>query len=198
MKIVGLTGGIASGKSTVARLFMEIGADFIDADKISKELTSSGGKAIEPIKEAFGIDVIDSGGGLDRGAVRKIVFENREKLLLLESIIHPMVFQAIIHRTEDLAKNGRKGVIVEIPLLFETNIPMEFSAVIVVVCDMETRIERVKSRDGFDEEEIRRVMANQLSDREKISRADYVIENNGSLEKTSKKVNQVWKEILRK
>ena len=195
MKVVGLTGGIASGKSTVTKLFSEVGADVIDADAVSKELTAPGGAAVEDIRKEFGDEVIDGQGGLDRMKMREIVFVDKDKLRKLESILHPLVFKTIFERVADYSEKGAKGVILDIPLLIESNFPMPLDAIIVVTCDLKVRINRVKARDGFDEEEVRRVMANQMTDKEKIKHADYVIENDGDLETTRDKVLQVWTEL---
>ena len=193
MKVVGLTGGSASGKSSVAKMFAELGAAVIDADQVSREICMPGGTAIKPIREEFGDGVIDEAGALDRTAMRRIVFSDREKLTKLESILHPLIYQEIGNWLYRQKEKGVSVAIIEATLLIEAPPPTPPEALIVVVCDVETRIQRVKRRDSFDEDHIRQVLANQSTDEERIRHADYVIENNGSIEQTKKRVKEVWK-----
>lgn len=193
MKVVGLTGGIASGKSSVAKMFEELGAAVIDADQVSREICTPGGRAIEPIREEFGDGVIDNAGALDRAAMRRIVFSDREKLRKLESILHPLIYQEIGNWLYQQKEKGASVAIIEATLLIEAPPPTPTEALIVVICDVDTRIQRVKARDRFDEAHIRQVLANQMGDEERIKHADFVIENNGSLEQTKRSVNEVWK-----
>ena len=195
MKLVGLTGGIASGKSTVAKLFAELGAKVIDADQVSRDVCEPGCPAIEKLREEFGDTVIDEKGGLDRDVMRKIVFNDREKLKKLESILHPLIYQEIAAWLSGCIENGEKVAFMEATLLIEAPPPVPMDSMIVVTCDEKTRIERVKNRDGFDEVHILKVMTNQLPDIERVKHADYIIENDGPLSDTRKKVAAVWNDL---
>jgi dephospho-CoA kinase len=195
LKIIGLTGGIASGKSSVAKMFEKLGAAVIDADQVSREVSAPGGPAIGPIRAAFGDSVIDPSGALDREAMRQIVFDDRKKLDTLELILHPLIYQQIGNRLFMQKEAGTPVAIIEATLLIEAPPPVPPEALIVVACDVETRIQRVKQRDGFDEAHIRQVLANQSTDEERIKHADYVIQNDGSLEETVKRVEEVWSEL---
>lgn len=195
MKLVGLTGGIASGKSTVARMFTDLGVDVIDADRVSREICAPGQVAIDPIRQAFGDTVLDEQGGLDRLAMRDIVFSDPEKLHLLESIIHPLIYSHIGNWLRDRLASGSTCAILEATLIIEAPPPVPLDALIVVLCDENTRIERVKMRDGFDEQHIRSVLNNQMTDQQRLQHADYVIVNDGSEKETRRRVVDVWKEL---
>lgn len=196
MKLVGLTGGIASGKSTVAKLFTQLGAKVIDADQVSRDICEPGRPAIEILRDEFSDSVIDQNGGLDRIAMREIVFNDREKLRKLESILHPLIYQEIATWLAGCVESGAKVAIMEATLIIEAPPPVPLDCLIVVTCKESTRIQRIKNRDGFDEEHIRKVMANQLHDSERVKHADYVIENDGDLEETREKVIAVWNDLI--
>jgi dephospho-CoA kinase len=196
VRIVGLTGGIASGKSTVSRLFAELGAAVIDADQTARQVTEPGQPAIDEIRQAFGDSVIDKQGGLDRAAMRAVVFPDPKKLKKLESILHPKIYVAIGEWLRDAMEEGRKIAIIEATLIIEAPPPMPLDKLIVVTCDTDIRIARTKARDGFDEAHIRQVMANQLTDVERITHADYVIENDGDLKDTVVQIEKTWADLL--
>ena len=182
MKVIGLTGGTGSGKSTVAAYLEKKGCIIIDADKISRDLTKPGGEALEPIRRRFGADVFFEDGSLDRKKLGGIVFSDDAKLRSLEEITTDIVIKKILEKVEHLKKNGFNGtVILDAPLLFECGMKDCTDENWLVTCDLENRIQRLIDRDGISRQSILDRMANQLSDEQKRMMADRVIENSGSL-----------------
>ena len=182
MKVIGLTGGTGSGKSTVAAYLEKKGCIIIDADKISRDLTKPGGEALEPIRRRFGADVFFEDGSLDRKKLGGIVLSDDAKLRSLEEITTDIVIKKILEKVEHLKKNGFNGtVILDAPLLFECGMKDCTDENWLVTCDLENRIQRLIDRDGISRQSILDRMANQLSDEQKRMMADRVIENSGSL-----------------
>ena len=182
MKVIGLTGGTGSGKSTVAAYLEKKGCIIIDADKISRDLTKPVGEALEPIRRRFGADVFFEDGSLDRKKLGGIVFSDDAKLRSLEEITTDIVIKKILEKVEHLKKNGFNGtVILDAPLLFECGMKDCTDENWLVTCDLENRIQRLIDRDGISRQSILDRMANQLSDEQKRMMADRVIENSGSL-----------------
>lgn len=182
MKVIGLTGGTGSGKSTVAAYLREKGCYIIDADKISRTLTAKGGEALGPIKERFGKEVFSDDGSLDRKKLGSIVFADEKKLRMLEEITTNIVIEKTLQRIEELRSSGNeKTVIIDAPLLFECGMNDCADENWLVICEQEDRINRLILRDGIERQSIMDRMANQLSDDEKILMADVIIDNSGSL-----------------
>lgn len=180
MFIVGLTGGIGSGKSTVADRFARLGVPVIDTDAIARELTAPGGAALAPIREAFGDAVIRADGTLDRAALRRLVFADSSARLQLEAILHPRIRHAV-ERT--LATLHAPYVLVVIPLLVETGGYRDLlNRVLVVDCPEAMQIERVMARSGLTHDEVAAVIAAQAARAERLAAADDVIVNAGSPE----------------
>lgn len=196
MKFVGLTGGIASGKSTVAKLFAQIGAAVIDADQVSREVCNPGKPAIEEIRREFGNHVIDGRGGLDRVAMREEVFHDKARLKTLESILHPKIYEEIARWGARSLEEGKNLAIIEATLLIESPPPAPLDALIVVTCEKAVRLERAKNRDGLSEEEILRVMENQMTDKQRLPYADFVIQNDRDLDQTRKQVEDVYQKLV--
>jgi len=173
--IVGLTGGIGSGKSAAARVFEELGITVIDTDAIAHALTAPGGAAIAPIRAAFGADYITPDGALDRVRMRELVFTDAAKKRLLESILHPMIRS----QTNELAQAARSAyVILMIPLLIESHdYRGRCQRILVVDCPEELQVERVMARSGLAEEQVRAIMANQVTRAVRLAAADDVIDN---------------------
>jgi dephospho-CoA kinase len=177
---VGLTGGIGSGKSTVASMFGELGVLVIDADQLAHELTAPGGAAIAPIRDAFGPDSLDSQGALDRPRMRERVFADPAAKTTLESILHPMIRAETEQRA---ARATTPYVILMIPLLVETGAPSaRCDRVLVVDCPESMQIERVMARSGLARESVEAIMSAQVSRAERLRHADDVIDNGGSAE----------------
>ena len=174
---VGLTGGVGSGKSTVAELFAALGVLVVDADQLAHELTAPGGAAIEPIRAAFGSEYIDPRGALDRPRMREKAFSDPAAKATLESILHPMIRAETDRRAADATS---PYVILMIPLLVETGEPRaRCDRVLVVDCPESTQIERVMARSKLSREEVEAIVAAQVSRAERLRHADDVIDNGG-------------------
>jgi len=173
--IVGLTGGIGSGKSAAAQVFEELGATVIDTDAIAHALTAPGGAAIEPVRIAFGAGYLTPDGALSRAHMRELVFADAAKKNLLESILHPMIRA----RTSELALAARSPyVILMVPLLIESNdYRRRCQRILVVDCPEELQVERVMTRSGLAAEQVRAIMANQVTRAGRLAAADDVIDN---------------------
>ena len=176
---IGLTGGIGSGKSTVAGMLAARGAAVIDADAISRSLTAVGGRAIAPIAQAFGPHMIDAQGALDRQAMRQEVFKNPASKKQLEVIVHPLVNQITQEQTQAAIQAGRHVLVFDVPLLVESGERWRklVDRVVVVDCDAETQRQRVQARSGLALDEIDRIMAQQASRSARLAVADAVIFN---------------------
>jgi dephospho-CoA kinase len=185
--LVGLTGGIGSGKSTVAGLFAAQGVRIIDTDLISHRLTQAGGEAIPAIRDTFGADLIDAQGALDRGRMRELVFGNPAEKKRLEAILHPLILAQVRHQATLPADTPYTLIVV--PLLFEGGRYAGWlHRVITVDCPEALQISRTMQRGGLDEPAVRAIMAQQLSRSERLRLADEVIENEGSLEDLKKQI----------
>ena len=178
---IGLTGGIGSGKSTVAGMLAARGAAVIDADAISRSLTAPGGRAIAPIAQAFGPGMIDAQGGMDRQAMREHVFQNVQAKKQLEAIIHPLVSQITAEQAQEAVQSGQRVLVFDVPLLVESGERWrkQVDRVMVVDCDADTQRQRVMARSGLAAEEIDRIMALQATRAQRLACADSVIFNQG-------------------
>ena len=175
--VVALTGGIGSGKSSVAELFAERGAAIIDSDSIAHHLTGPGGAALPQLQATFGDNIFDSAGALDRPKMRALVFRNTDARQQLESILHPLI-GAEAQRLTSETKSAY--VIRMIPLLVEGGDPhRRFARILVVDCDEETQIERVMARSKLARGEVEAIMATQATRAERLAHADDIIDNNG-------------------
>jgi dephospho-CoA kinase len=200
--VVGLTGGIGSGKSTVARMLEKLGAVIIDADEIVHELQSPGSPLLDEIAAAFGPEVIDATGALDREALGALVFRDETRRLELNRIVHPKVGIEFARRLASAKAAGAALIVLDIPLLFEGRTSgrgsaalMDFDAIVVVWVPESVQIERQQARDGCTREEaVRRVRAQVPLD-EKRDRADHVIDNSGTLEETERQVRALVAEL---
>ena len=177
--IVGLTGGIGSGKSAAANLFEEFGAAVVDTDAIAHELTAPGGKAIGLIRDAFGDEVIDARGALDRAAMRRKVFADAQAKTRLEAILHPMIRNEADRRS---AASTAPYVVLVVPLLVESGgYRNRVRRIAVVDCPEEVQVARVMSRSGLSAEEARAIMAAQVRREVRLALADDVIDNGGEM-----------------
>ncbi len=182
---IGLTGGIASGKSTVANLFAELGATIIDTDVIAREIVEPGQPALQDIAAAFGEEVLQPDGRLDRSALRSRVFANAGDLQRLEAITHPRIRAETLRQAD--AAGGLYQLIV-VPLLVQSPLRESVDRILVVDCPEETQIERLMARDAESEAQARRILAAQASRSERLAIADDVVSNDGSLENTRRQV----------
>ena len=175
MFAVGLTGGIASGKTTISNLFARRGVPVIDTDVISRGLLEPGEQAYAQVRAHFGDEVVDADGRIRRARLREIVFGDRREKAWLETMLHPLIYQ----RSLDTIRRHRRDdyVLVVIPLLFETNFQSLVDRILVVDCPAEVQIERLIARDGIDADLARKMIAQQLSNDERVARAHDVIDN---------------------
>lgn len=184
--VVGLTGGIGSGKSTAADLFVELGAALVDTDHIARELTAAGGGAMPALIEAFGEDIADSAGALDRDAMRRRVFADPPARSRLESILHPLIRQLSDERCRQASA---PYVILAVPLLVESRSYRErCDRIVIVDCPEDMQIERVMQRSGLAESEVRAIMAAQATRAQRLAVADEVIVNDADRTKLREQV----------
>lgn len=186
---IGLTGGIASGKSTVAAMFRDLHIPVIDADEIAHRVTAIDGEAYQSIVETFGSDILDSNGAIDRRKLGAIVFHDEQKRKQLNAIVHPLVRKHMLQQKEQYARKGEKAVVLDIPLLFESKLEHLVDRILVVYVDEQTQLRRLCERNGFSVEEARARMKAQMPLGEKRKKADAVIDNNGTIEETKRQLH---------
>ncbi|MGH9243641.1 MAG: dephospho-CoA kinase [Acidimicrobiales bacterium] len=190
MLLVGLTGGIGSGKSTVAALLAENGAVIVDADEITRQLQQPGTAVFDAIVERFGPEVVDDDGHLDRRALAAVVFREPEARRDLEAIVHPAVMVESQRRIAEWADTDRV-VVYDVPLLVEAA-RGGFGAVVVVDVDPEVAVRRLVEQRGMDEADVRARLANQASREERLAVADHVVDNSGTLDDLRRQVDDLW------
>jgi dephospho-CoA kinase len=190
--IVGLTGGVGSGKSTVARRLAEHGAVVIDADAIAREVVEPGTPGFVAVVERFGDSVVGADGRLDRPALAALVFRDEDQRAALNAIVHPLVGQ----RTAELRAAAPEGVLVvyDVPLLVESNMAAGFDVVVVVQAGVDARVARLAGR-GMSEQDARERMAVQASDEQRRAVADEVIVNDGTLDELNARVDGLWERL---
>ena len=192
---VAITGGIGSGKTEVTNYLLSKGYTVIDADKMSREMTGSGGKAIPYIREHFGDSFILEDGSLNRAAMRDLVFRDPDKKKLLEDGTTKIVLEDIEAIKKERAACGDKVLFFDIPLLFETGTNVDYDAVLVVTADYEIRKSRVMERDGIDNTIIDLIMDSQEGEERKAAMADFIIFNNGTIEELHDAVDLLLKKL---
>jgi dephospho-CoA kinase len=190
MLVIGLTGGIGSGKSTVSKLLAEMGAVIIDADAIVHEVQAPGGAAYAPMVEHFGDGVVQADGTLDRQAIAEIVFKDPDELTALNAIVHPLVGQAIMDRMQAEAETDHV-VILDVPLLVESG-RSDMAGTIVVDAPVEIAVARAVARGPASEADVRARIAKQATREERLAKADVVIDNSGSMEELRAQVAKAW------
>lgn len=192
---IGLTGGIASGKSTVAALFKEYGVAIADSDAISHQLTQSGGAAIETIRAAFGDSYIDSGGALNRVRMRRLVFSDTGAKQRLEGIMHPLIRAQMLAQIQ--AAGAAPYLLLVVPLLFETSGYRDLMRrTLAVDCAEATQLARAMQRSMLNEQEVRAIMAQQITRAERLQRADDIIQNDGDLNALRQQVESLHRRYL--
>ena len=188
MRRVGLTGGIASGKTTVANVFAGLGAGVIDTDNLAREVVAPGEPGLGAVREAFGSSVISNSGRLDRRALRKLVFANPEDRRRVEAILHPLIRG---RTSEKLDQLDAPYALVVVPLLFETGFETLVDRVAVVDCPRDVQMERLRARDGIDNPEAEAMLSAQANRDTRLARADDVIDNSGDWERTRERVRDL-------
>jgi len=191
--IVGLTGGIGSGKSTVAEAFRQLGIDTVDADQASRKVVEPGMPALAAIAEHFGGEIIQSDGNLDRAALRQIIFTDPVQKQWLESLLHPLIRDWIV---QQLQASTSPYVILESPLLFETDQYQLVDKTVLVDVPVELQIERACARDDNQADQIQRIIDAQLPRQEKLSRADLVLDNSPPLDSLAQRVAALHETLL--
>jgi dephospho-CoA kinase len=195
MLLIGLTGNIASGKSTVAQLLSERGATIVDADLLARRVVEPGTAALGRIVERWGPDVLLPDGRLDRAALRNVVFADSEQLEELNEIVHPEIARLRDELVERAKERGDRIVVCDIPLLFEGRLTEEFDRIILVDAPRSLRLERLVKERGLQETEAMEMIAVQMPAELKRARADYVIDNSGSLTALNEQVEQLWQSL---
>ncbi|WP_235042217.1 dephospho-CoA kinase [Vreelandella profundi] len=186
--IIGLTGGIGSGKSTVARAFETLGAAWIDADDVAREVVATGEPALLAIKNRFGNQIVCQDGTLNRAALRDIVFKDPEQRQWLESVTHPKIRERILEHLKRLKLQGAPYVLLVSPLLFESGQSELVSRCIVVDVSQALQLSRTLMRDGVSESQVRAILAAQLTRDQRLAKADDVIDNSGDHASMTKQV----------
>ena len=196
MLIVGLTGGVASGKTAISQVLKEEGAYIIDADQIARELVQPHKPAWNELIRAFGKEILQEDGSIHRKKLADKVFADPEKRKLLNQILHPRIKEEMGRRTKEIGQKDPEAIVViDAPLIVELGDHREMDKLIVVTSTQTQQIERLKERDGINPEEALRILSSQMPVEEKVKLADYVIRNEGSFEETKKRAKEVFKEL---
>jgi dephospho-CoA kinase len=192
---IAITGGAGSGKSTVARMFGELGAKVLDADAAAREAVAVGAPAWQELRRLFGAEYFNADGSLNRAQVSQLVFSDPEARKRLNDIVHPRVAQELQARIQELEQQGAPLVMVEVPLLFEAGLEAAYDRVITVYVDPEDQVRRLKERDGRDAAEIAGILQAQWPLAEKAARAHFVVDNRGPLSDTRKQVQKIYTDL---
>jgi dephospho-CoA kinase len=195
--VVGLTGNIASGKSTVAQRLRALGATVIDADELARRAVDSGTPALQRIAERWGAEVISADGVLNRAALRRRVFHDHAELEELNRIVHPAVTRLRDEQVAQARARGERVIVCDIPLLFERRLADEFDRIVLVDAPRPLRLERLVRERGLHETEALDMITAQMPAELKRARADFVIDNTGSLEELDARVAELWAELTR-
>lgn len=191
-RLIGLTGGIASGKSTVAQLLAEKGAWIVDADQLARDVVGVSSSALAEISQSFGPGVIAEDGSLDRPQLGRLVFADAEARERLNGIVHPRVLELSRQEIRQAQESGAQLVVYDVPLLYETERSGEFDGTLVVWVDPLTQLLRLRQRTGLTEDEGRQRIASQMPLTRKRELATWVVDNSGSREATQAQVESLW------
>lgn len=189
MKIIGITGGIGAGKTTVCDEMKKCGAEIVDADKIARQVVQKGMPALKELEDEFGKDVLTIDGELNRKKLADMVFSDERKLKVLNSITHKYILDEMKMRVN---KSESEVVVLDVPLLFQCDFPIKCDLTIAVIADSETRLQRIMKRDGVEKSEAEARMSKQLTDEEYSSLADICFNNDGDM----KKIREFAKKII--
>jgi len=196
VKLIGLTGGVGSGKSTVAEMMRELGAQVVDADEATHAVYEPGSPGFDAVVREFGDAYVES-GHIDRSRLGELVFRDDDARRRLNSIVHPLVREWMAQRTAEAAERGAEVVVQDVPLLFENGLERLFSSVVLVYVPEEIQVERLVSGRGFTPERARAMIAAQMPIENKRGLAHHVINNSGTREDTLAQVKAVWNELAR-
>jgi len=196
MLIVGLTGGVASGKTAISQVLKEEGAYIIDADQIARELVQPQKPAWRKLIGAFGKEILQEDGSIHRKKLADKVFADPKKRKLLNQILHPRIKEEMDRRTKEIGQKDPKAIVViDAPLIIELGNQRDMDKLIVVASTQTQQIKRLKERDGTSPEAALRILSSQMPVEEKVKLADYVIRNEGSIEEAKKRAKEVFKEL---
>ncbi len=194
--VVGLTGGVGSGKSTVAEIVRKRGLPVVDADLLAREVVRPEGEAYGPVLAEFGRGILNRDGSIDRARLASLVFGDAERRQRLERLIHPHVVRRMVGEIERARERDDPAIILDVPLLFEAGLEQLCDRIWVVWAREDQRMRRLAARDGMEPDDVRRRMGAQMSLEEKMTRADVIIDNSGSFEETRRRVDHLLDEIL--
>jgi dephospho-CoA kinase len=197
MLLVGLTGGIGSGKSTVAELLAERGAVVLDADDLARRAVALGTEGFDRVVETFGREILGPDRDIDRAKLAEVVFTDPARLRELEAIVHPEVARLFAEAIEP-HRDSDRVIVYAVPLLAERGLTEEFDVVVVVVADVDRRIERLMRDRGMTADEVRARVAAQLSDEERARVADVLLDNDGETERLIPQVNRLWTDLAKR
>ncbi|SDK42620.1 dephospho-CoA kinase [Sediminibacillus albus] len=192
--VIGLTGSIASGKSTIARIISEWDIPIIDADVISREVVEAGEEAYQEIVRVFGENVLQSDQSLDRKKLGQVIFKDAAKREQLNKIVHPAVRKKMLRQRDNYVEAGESAVVLDIPLLFESKLTHLVDKVLVVFVNEQTQLKRLMGRNNFTREEAEDRISSQISMEDKAAMADKVINNNGTIEESKRQLESILEE----
>lgn len=195
MKLIGLTGGVGSGKSTVAEVLRKLGATVIDADEAAHSVYEPGAPAFDAIVTEFGPEYVRE-GRIDRARLGELVFKDPDALRRLNAIVHPLVRGWMADRTKHAVESGSEIVVQDVPLLYENGLEDLFSSVVLVYVPPDVQLERLVKGRGLDESRARSIIAAQMPIDEKRRRAHHVIDNSGTRDQTRRQVEEMWSQML--
>lgn len=198
-RVIGLTGGIATGKSTVSQIFRELGVPVVDADHIARQVVAKGSEALQELVDLLGTEILKPDGSLNRARLGEMIFADPEIRQKVDEIMHPRVFVQMQEATQKALASARTPIVIlDVPLLFESGYTLRLAdETVVVYAKPSVQKARLMARNNVDEAEAERRIASQMSLEEKMRRADYVIDNSGSLSETEKQVRRLWEEWKR-
>ncbi|MBN1693599.1 MAG: dephospho-CoA kinase [Dehalococcoidales bacterium] len=195
MKILGLTGGIGSGKSTAARFLKDLGAEVIDLDKAGHEALKKGGGAYEKVVKEFGAGILDDKGEIDRSRLGEIVFKDKTALKRLTIIIHPVIDEFVEQKVSECRRKGVKVLVLEAAAMLESAKTWQVDEIWVTTAEEKTVLNRLKTRPGFSEQDVWSRIRSQLTNAARIRQADVVIDNNSTLEELKAGVKAEWQKL---
>ena len=195
MKVIGLTGGIGSGKSTVAQFLAELGAVILDTDRVGHEVLKPDTEAWREVVAAFGRQILTPGGDVNRKKLGEVVFGNPESLVRLNQIVHPQIGKVVKAQLEEYRRQGVRVVVLEIPLLVETGGTSLVDEVWVTIASESAVLRRLKERSELSRQQSLARIRSQISNEERVKHADVVIKNDGSLDELKAKVKKLWQRL---
>ena len=194
---IALTGGIASGKSTISALLETLGMSVIDLDELSKEVTQVNSQGLIALTKIFGKRIVDINGNLNRAILKKELFAKVENKMIIESILHPLIIELMHQKIQQLSRQSLPYVLVVVPLLLEANMQALFDKIIVINCPIDKQKERLKQRDNLSSDMIDQILSNQATNQQKLAIKDcLVINNKGDFKQLKKAVDELYQQLV--